>query len=183
MPKYFFLKNFINKNEAKSYSLKMFEASKNGEFYVDDQCNKSESFYNHKMFEELLEKTRRLVEKKTNVNLQSTFSYARIYKKGEVLSKHMDRNACEYSATITLDYSGEKPWNFHFKNKKEESILINIGDIFIYDGVNLPHWRNALKDEWQTQVMLFFSKKEKEKVHDEEKYKHVFNELYLKSKK
>ena len=183
MPKYFFLKNFINKNEAKAYSLKMFEASKNGEFYVDDQCNKSESFYNHKMFEELLEKTRRLVEKKTNVNLQSTFSYARIYKKGEVLSKHIDRNACEDSATITLDYSGEKPWNFHFKDKKEESILINIGDIFIYDGVNLPHWRDVLQDEWQTQVMLFFSKQEREKVHDEEKYKHVFNELYLKSKK
>ena len=183
MSKYFFLKNFINKNEAQSYSSKMFEASKNGEFYVDDQCNKSESFYNHKMFEELLEKTRRLIEKNTNANLQSTFSYARIYKKGEVLSKHMDRNACEYSATITLDYSGKKPWNFLFKDQKEESILINRGDIFIYDGVKLPHWRDVLQDEWQTQVMLFFSKEEREKVHDEEKYKHVFNELYLKSKK
>ena len=45
MPKYLFLKKFIKKSEAKSYSLKMFEASKKGEFYVDDQCNKSESFY------------------------------------------------------------------------------------------------------------------------------------------
>jgi hypothetical protein len=95
----------------------------------------------------------------------------------------MDRNACEYSATITLDYSGEKPWNFFFNDQKEESILINRGDIFIYDGVNLPHWRDVLQDEWQTQVMLFFSKQEREKVHDEEKYKHLFNELYLKSKK
>lgn len=183
MAKHFLLRNFINKSETEAYSSKMFEALKKGEFYVDDQCNKSESFYNHAMFEELLEKTRRLIENKCNVNLESTFSYARIYKRGEVLSKHVDRNACEYSATITLDYSGIKPWNFFFKDHKEDSILIDKGDIFVYNGVKLPHWRDALKDEWQTQVMLFFSKKEREKVHKDEKYKQAINELYLKSKK
>ena len=183
MAKHFLVKKFINEKQTKELSLKLFECLKNNEFHIDPQCPKSNSFYNLKDFLDLLEKARKLIENKTNTSLDSTFSYARIYKRGETLSKHTDRNACEYAATITLDYSGENPWGFNYIDKKAESIVINKGDMFVYDGVNMPHWRDKLEEEWQTQLFLFFSEKEKEKRLLEEKFNDTLYQLYLKSKK
>ena len=51
----------------------------------------------------------------------------------------------------------------------------------IYDGVNLPHWRDELKDEWQSQVFLFFSAEEKEDVLSGEAYNRAFDALLKKS--
>ena len=59
--------------------------------------------------------------------------------------------------------------------------MIDRGDILIYDGVNLPHWRDELKDEWQSQVFLFFSAEEKEDVLSGEAYNRAFDALLKKS--
>ena len=174
-------RNFLRENEAKNLSFQMFRAHELGESYVDEQCPKSDSFYNLSIFEGLKEKVRTFIEKNTNTNLASTFTYARIYRKGEILKKHVDREACEYSATITLDYSGEEPWNFFIKDNKQILLEINRGDILIYKGINLPHWRDELEDEWQTQVFLHYAPCKKEDIKDSEKLNKVFLDLYKKS--
>lgn len=181
MSKKFFKKSFLTEQEARNYSKKLFASLEGGAAYKDEQCPKSDSFYNNEIFKKLAEKVKNYIEKEKGVNLATTFNYSRIYRKGEILQKHTDRNACEYSATITLDYSGKEPWNFLIKDQVIESIMIDRGDILIYDGVNLPHWRDELKDEWQSQVFLFFSAEEKEDVLSGEAYNRAFDALLKKS--
>ncbi len=42
------------------------------------------------------------MEKETSLKLNPNYSYARIYKKGDVLHKHKDRFSCEISTTMHL---------------------------------------------------------------------------------
>ena len=41
-----------------------------------------------------------VMEKHTKLKLSETYSYARIYKKGDVLARHKDRYSCEISTTL-----------------------------------------------------------------------------------
>ena len=45
--------------------------------------------------------------KETGLQLYHTYSYARAYKKGDILKRHKDRPSCEISTTINL---GGAPW-------------------------------------------------------------------------
>ena len=42
------------------------------------------------------------MQQETGLELLPTYSYARIYKKGDILKRHKDRPSCEISATINL---------------------------------------------------------------------------------
>ena len=181
MNRYFLEKNFLGTEDAKNFSKKMFDAYKSGEAFNDEQCPKSQSFYNLNTFEELKEKVRGFIENKTNTKLISTYTYSRIYRNGEILDKHIDRKACEFSATLTLDYSGSKPWNFFVKDSKEICIEIDRGDILVYKGMEMTHWREELLDEWQTQVFLHYSTSEKNEIKKQEELNNVFLNLYNKS--
>ena len=52
--------------------------------------------------ETLLQKVKPVMEKHTGLKLSETYSYARIYKKGDVLARHKDRYSCEISTTLNL---------------------------------------------------------------------------------
>ena len=39
------------------------------------------------------------MQKETGLQLIPTYSYARIYKKGDILKRHKDRPSCEISTT------------------------------------------------------------------------------------
>lgn len=181
MDRFFLEKNFLNNKDARSYSKKLFDAYKSGKSYRDEQCPKSESFYNLNAFEKLKDKVKDFIEKRTNTNLVSTYTYSRIYKKGETLDKHMDREACEYSATLTLDYSGNRPWNFFVNDAKDICLEIDRGDILVYKGTELTHWREKLLDEWQTQVFLHYSLRQKNEIKKQEELNKVLISLYNKS--
>ena len=47
------------------------------------------------------------IEKKTKTKLIETYSYARLYKQGDILFRHKDRSSCAISATVNL---GGDPW-------------------------------------------------------------------------
>ena len=57
--------------------------------------------------ETLLQEVKPVMEKHTGIKLSPTYSYARIYKKGDVLARHKDRYYCEISTTLNL---GGEPW-------------------------------------------------------------------------
>ena len=52
--------------------------------------------------ETLLQKVKPIMEKESGVKLTETYSYARIYKKGDELKRHKDRYSCEISTTMNL---------------------------------------------------------------------------------
>jgi|5_EtaG_2_1085323.scaffolds.fasta_scaffold07080_2 hypothetical protein len=109
------------------------------------------------------------IEKVVNKELVPTYSYTRVYKKGNKLFHHKDRPSCELSTTIFL---GGYSWDFFLKNKKGKTIKVSLdqGDMLVYSGHLLEHWREPLKDKFSVQTFLHYNYKNgpyaKEHIYD-----------------
>jgi len=139
----------------------------------DPQVPGTYSHYADIAMETLLQKVLPVMEKHTGYQLYPTYSYARIYKKGDVLKRHKDRFSCEVSCTLNL--GGDKwpifleakknvgkPDNkkyFAESNNKGTSLLLNPGDCLAYHGELLEHWREAFQGEDCIQVFLHYNRK------------------------
>ena len=139
----------------------------------DTQIKNTYAHYADIAMETLLQKVLPVMEKHTGYQLYPTYSYARIYKKGDVLKRHKDRFSCEISCTLNL--GGDKwpifleakknvgkPDNkkyFAESNNKGTSLLLNPGDCLAYHGELLEHWREAFQGEDCIQVFLHYNRK------------------------
>lgn len=77
-----------------------------------------------------------------------------------MLKQHVDREQCEFSVTLCLDYSPEPrvatPWPLRLhKPSGTVTIFQAIGDALLYRGRELPHSREALP-EGHTSTSIFF---------------------------
>tara|TARA_B100000780_G_C20931239_1_gene371224 strand:+ start:78 stop:674 length:597 start_codon:yes stop_codon:yes gene_type:complete len=137
----------------------------------DEQIPGTYSHYSDIAMETLLQKLRPSVEKETGLELNETYSYARIYKKGDVLERHKDRYSCELSATLNL---GGDSWPIYLEPSGElgkEGIKVDLepGDMLIYKGCEVEHWRQAFEGENCGQVFLHYNNASNEKA-EENKY-------------
>jgi len=122
----------------------------------DPQVPETYSHYSDTAMEILLQILKPIMEKVTKTNLIETYSYVRIYKKGDILHKHKDRESCEISTTLNL---GGDLWPIYLKskNKKEIEVNLNPGDMLIYKGCDLEHWRNPFTGNDCYQVFLHYN--------------------------
>ena len=125
----------------------------------DPQVPETYSHYSDIAMETLLEKLVEPMSKETGLNLIPTYSYARIYKKGDVLKRHKDRYSCEVSMTMNL---GGDPWPIYLEPSGEtakEGVKIDLepGDALIYRGCEVEHWREAFEGENCGQVFLHYN--------------------------
>jgi|TARA_R100001530_G_scaffold87539_1_gene60972 hypothetical protein len=134
----------------------------------DTQVPNTYCHYSDIAFETLLKKLKPLVEKHTSLKLYMNYSYFRFYKTNDVLKKHKDRPACEISTTLNL---GGDQWPIYLGNKK---IILNAGDMVIYKGNIVEHWREKFTGKECAQVFLHYSNKKtkgtKERMYDRRKY-------------
>ena len=70
--------------------------------WTDQQVPNTYSHYADHVMETLLMKVLPVMQKETGLELIPTYSYARIYKHGDILRRHKDRPSCEISTTIHL---------------------------------------------------------------------------------
>jgi hypothetical protein len=122
----------------------------------DQQVPNTYSHYSDIVMETLLIKLLSIMEKETKLKLNPNYSYARIYKKGDILHRHKDRFSCEISTTLFL---GGDEWPIFLKKNKEIKINLKIGDMLIYKGNELEHWRESFKGENCAQVFLHYNDK------------------------
>ncbi len=110
--------------------------------------------------ETLLQKVKPVMEKHTKLKLSETYSYARIYKKGDVLARHKDRYSCEISTTLNL---GGDPWPIYLDPTGKQGqagikLTLDPGDMLIYSGCDLEHWREEFTGKDCGQVFLHYNK-------------------------
>jgi len=142
--------------------------------WTDKQVPNTYSQYADIAMENLLQMTRPLMEKKTGLKLTPTYSYARIYKNGDILTRHKDRESCEISTTIFLGgfpwpifiepntkKGKETPLGYMSANTKGVEVLLQPGDMLVYKGCELEHWREAFKGEYCVQVFLHYNREGK----------------------
>ena len=119
--------------------------------------------------ETLLTKLHPLIEIETKTKLYPTYGFARLYKKGDVLKRHIDKEIrCKFSTTLNL---GGDPWPIFLEPSEEQGkkgirVLLEPGDMLIYEGPKHEHWREEFKGENCGQVFLHYSSVTEE----EEKY-------------
>ena len=139
----------------------------------DEQVPNTYSHYADIAMETLLIRCLPIMEKTTKLKLNPTYSYARIYKKGDRLDRHKDRFSCEISTTLNL---GGDPWSIYLEPKKNvgipdgkkytltsnnKGISINLkpGDMLVYQGMILEHWREEFTGDNCAQVFLHYNNK------------------------
>jgi len=138
---------------------------------ADGQIPHTYSSYSDIAMETLMLKCQALMEKSTGLKLIPAYTFARIYKKGDVLERHKDRFSCEISTTMNL---GGDPWSIYLspnenvgkpdgKNitvkSKTKGIKVDLkpGDMLVYSGCELEHWRNKFKGKECIQVFLHYN--------------------------
>ena len=71
------------------------------------------------------------------------------------MKKHVDRPACEISATLCIKKKEDWPITLQ-SNEKEISIELEEGDMIVYNGLNIPHWRDAYTGDRHYQIFLHY---------------------------
>ena len=125
----------------------------------DEQVPNTYSHYADIVMETLLQKVKPIMEKHTKLKLSETYSFARIYKQGDVLTRHKDRFSCEISTTLNL---GGDLWPIYLDptgNTGRAGIKIDLkpGDMLIYSGCELEHWREEFRGKDCVQVFLHYN--------------------------
>lgn len=92
--------------------------------------------------------------------VKPSYVYLASYKAGAILEKHTDREQCDFSVTLCLDYSPEPrnatPWPLYLhKQSGKVTVFQAIGDALLYRGCRVPHSREALP-EGHTSTSIFF---------------------------
>ncbi len=92
--------------------------------------------------------------------LKPSYVYLASYLAGAELKKHTDREQCEFSVTLCLDFSPEPgletPWPIRLDTPSGTTTVYQaIGDGLAYRGTRLPHYREAL-GQGQTSTSIFF---------------------------
>ena len=127
--------------------------------YGDNQVPNTYSCYSDIAMETLLLKCQSVMEKETGLELYPAYTYARIYKKGDELKRHTDRFSCEISTTMNL---GGDDWPIYLEpsgKKGMKGVKVNLkpGDMLVYRGCELEHWREKFKGEECVQVFLHYN--------------------------
>ena len=116
------------------------------------------SWYADPLIEVVLRNSVSEVESATGLQLDPTYSFTRVYQKGDELKPHIDRPACEISVTSHIATVG-KPWPIYMKTPGKEPTMhyLEPGDACIYKGCEVTHWRDqAVDTELNVQVMLHY---------------------------
>jgi len=139
---------------------------------TDQQIPGAYSKYADWVMETLLMYMIPVMKAKTGLELIPTYSYTRLYEKGNILKRHKDRPSCEVSTTlhlggdewpIYLDPTGQnfvvdEYKNIHKPNSpKGVRVDLKVGDMLIYSGCELEHWREPFQGKVCSQVFLHYN--------------------------
>ena len=170
----FIFNYFLLKRDAVDFMYKNNITYDNGMFgtWTDQQVPNTYSHYADHVMETLLVKMLPVMAKETGLDLVPTYSYARIYKQGDILRRHKDRPSCEISTTLNL---GGDPWSIFIDGTGADSVideykqihkpdapkgtevLLEPGDMLVYSGCELEHWREPFEGQVCGQVFLHYN--------------------------
>ena len=128
--------------------------------WKDQQVPNTYSVYGDTFMETLMMKVLPVMEKHTKLKLLPTYTYTRAYKKGDVLKRHKDRPSCQISTTLHL---GGDMWPIFidptggYNIPTGNQVDLKIGDMLVYSGCELEHWRDAFEGNVCVQTFLHYN--------------------------
>ena len=125
--------------------------------FVDDQIPDTPAWHDDLAMKNLMCYLTPDMEKYTGESLIPTYSYLRVYKKGDELKRHIDRNSCQFSVTLTLMREpNDDIWPIYLETNGIYKVDLEAGDGLIYRGTVSPHWRDKFEGSRLAQVFLHY---------------------------
>ena len=155
---YIFVKQAMDSNSAKSIAKSMIIDLARGNFEPCKQVGGSFFIKDSPACDTLLLNLWSVMERETKLTLCPTYAFARYYRTGNTLEKHTDRPSCEISATMCLAFDANEPWGIKME-KNGETVELHTpepGDVVIYKGCKVPHWRDEFKGKYWLQVFIHY---------------------------
>jgi hypothetical protein len=92
--------------------------------------------------------------------IKPSYVYVASYLSGAELKKHIDRQQCEFSVTLCLDFSPEPElatsWPIRLDTREGAvTVYQALGDALVYRGTEVPHYRHVLAPG-RTSTSIFF---------------------------
>jgi len=114
--------------------------------------------YSDLLSESFLLQYQKLFEKILGLQLYPNFSFMRLYYHKSKLDKHCDRKGCEFAVSISIDYDADEIWPLFLKdsNGNQHSLSLDRGDMVLYKGCELEHWRDVFPGKNSLQLFLFY---------------------------
>jgi hypothetical protein len=114
----------------------------------DSQCAGRYAIHNERMARFLLTQFTWLVGQLAGEPVLPSYAYFAGYRGGARLRRHIDREQCEFSVTLLVNYEAAgdpATWPIYLE-PKEGAVAIHQspGDALFYRGTQLPHWREEL---------------------------------------
>jgi hypothetical protein len=102
----------------------------------------------------------KIVSRLVGEPVKPSYVYTAAYQAGARLKKHTDREQCEFSISLCVDYSPEPatatPWPLHLDTPRGTvAVYQALGDVLLYRGRDLPHYRGTLA-EGNSSTSIFF---------------------------
>ncbi len=93
-------------------------------------------------------------------SIKPSYVYLASYLSGAELKKHIDRHQCEFSMTLSVDFSPEPqlatPWPICLDTLEGATAIYQaLGDGLVYRGTKVPHYRSVLTEGY-TSTSIFF---------------------------
>lgn len=103
----------------------------------------------------LLEKLTSRIEGISGLDLFPTYSYVRVYRRGDSLPPHTDRPACEVSLSLCLGLEADRPWPLWIEGRSGPvAVSLAAGDGLLYRGLECRHWREPFDGQRMVQAFL-----------------------------
>jgi hypothetical protein len=110
----------------------------------DNQVPGAISCYGDPVTERLLEGLVPDMERITGRPLYPTYAYFRVYRNGDILQRHRDRPACEFTLSLCIGYEGATGWPLCVLGREGEFAAdLKPGDGLVFKGLECDHWREA----------------------------------------
>lgn len=156
---YMVIDNFISEDRAKDMyqEFRKLYSIYPEEFIPDEICPTTPALYDGWIFLELMLEKLPFLNDIVEEPLFPTYCFGRLYKNGDDLRRHKDREACEVSVTLHLGSDGVE-WPICFEKPNKETVCVNLkpGQAVIYLGCATEHWRDKFAGRAYGQVFLHY---------------------------
>jgi hypothetical protein len=126
---------------------------------IGRQVQNAHSKYADPAMEVMLLHLHKTMQENTGLELFPTYSYYRVYRSGDDLKIHKDRDSCEISCTLCFNYNYENleyQWPIVMNGNE---ITLFPGDMIIYRGCDLEHYRDTFigtENDWHVQGFFHY---------------------------
>lgn len=154
---YTVLERAISSSDAQRFTAYALMNRQHPDYYLEEPKYRAVCRYGDVLGESLLRNLQPKIERATRLQLLPCYSFLRIYTNGAVLEPHIDRPACEVSATLTFGGRAADTWPIWLKEGVEKKpVSLPPGHMLVYRGCQLEHWREKLDGEYWVQLFLHY---------------------------